>query len=264
MDLHLDTRGRSDLRLPAALVMTATIVPPKLMPGTARRDPELRMQDYQEAFRFYLGVDDVHIDEIIFLENSGTDLTPFRNIARQCGSQKKIRLVSTNPDYPAENGKGYGEFFMLDNALASQPERSETKKFWKVTGRLIVSNISQLIASAPHTYDIYCDMRDVPWIGGSLGGNKWMDLRFFSFTLPAYQKFLRGKFGSAFVLEIEFFAQLMQQWMNGNIDLVPRFTTQPLYVGFSGYSNAGYGSLAYRSKTLLRRITRRCAPGLWI
>jgi hypothetical protein len=69
------------------------------MPGTIRNNPELRMQDYQGAFRFYLGVDDKFID----------------------------------------------------------------------------------------------------------------DLRLFSFTLPAYRRFLPGKFSSAFVLEKVFYSQLMQQ-----------------------------------------------------
>ena len=51
---------------PIALVMTSTITPPALMPDVAGINPELRLRDYQTAFRFYLDVDNGHIDEIIF------------------------------------------------------------------------------------------------------------------------------------------------------------------------------------------------------
>jgi hypothetical protein len=234
------------------------------MPGVARVDPELRMRDYREAFRFYLGAQDAYIDEIIVLENSGADLTPFRNLAKQLRSQKRVSLFNTSSVYPAERGKGYGEFLMLDNGLSSFCGREETKKFWKVTGRLITSNIAQMIESSPSNYDIYCDMRNIPLIGDSLGGNKWMDLRLFSFTLSAYRKHLRGKFGSGYVLEKELFAHLMRQWKIGSIDLVPRFYKQPILIGVSGYSNTSYESAAYRSKTILRRIARRLTPNLWI
>jgi hypothetical protein len=242
--------------------MTGTIVP--RVGGAARNDPELRFRDYREAFQFYLDVPNKYIDEIIFLENSGVDLSAFMSLARARKSTKLISLLSTDPNYPTERGKGYGEFLMLDSALATFYGKRDNKKFWKVTGRLIVPNIALMVESAPINYDIYCDMRDVPGIGDLLGGNKWMDLRLFSFTLEGYRRYLQGRFDRGYVLEKEFFRLLMEQWSRGEIDLIPRFNRQPVYKGFGAQLNSDYGGVGYRSKTLLRTLTRKLIPFLWI
>lgn len=258
--------GESDLSSPAAIVLTATITPPKGMPESIRNDAKLRMAEYQNAFSHYLSVDDSLVDEIILLENSDADLSPFRAIAKASETRKTISLINTTSNYPPDKGKVYGEFLMLDNGVKEIDRDRKTKRFWKVTGRLIVLNIAEMIARSPSNYDVYCDMRDVPWIGDLLGGNRWMDLRFFSFTLPAYRKFFEGKYRTLKLFDEskEMFSYLLSEKVKGNIHLVPRFIDQPTFQGFSGTTNASYHGWKYRKKDQLRRMTRRFAPGLWI
>lgn len=251
---------------PAAIVMTATITPAVGMPESIRNDAKLRLAEYQNAFAHYLNIDDSLVDEIILLENSDADLSPFRAIAEAAETRKTISLINTTSSYPPDRGKVYGEFLMLDNGVREIAQEHKTKRFWKVTGRLIVLNIAEMIARSPLNYDVYCDLRDVPWIGDLFGGNRWMDLRFFSFTLPAYRRFFEGKYQTLRLFEEskEMFAYLLSEKVKGNIHLVPRFLEQPAFQGFSGGTNACYHGWQYRNKDLLRRMTRRYAPGLWI
>jgi hypothetical protein len=99
---------------PVTLLMTATIVPPFGMMSSVRNDPDLRMQEYINAFKFYLSVDDAIINQIVILENSDSDLNVFTKVASELKSKKAIYVINTSSDYPPEKGKGYGEFRMLD------------------------------------------------------------------------------------------------------------------------------------------------------
>jgi hypothetical protein len=233
------------------------------MPGTLRNSPGTRREEYLSAFRFYLGLDDSLVDHIVVLENSGADLAPFRELASQAGSRKKLSLFNCSSEYPPEKGKGYGEFLMMDRGLAALALPAEGK-VWKITGRLMVENIGELIRSAPAEYAFYCDMRNVPLVGNSLGGNRWMELRVFSFTGAAYERWLRGTYDLSFVLEQAYFERLMEPFRAGNLDLVPRFRVQPRFLGFSGFSNKSYSSATYRIKGAVRTFGRRWLPGLWL
>ncbi len=252
---------------PVTLLMTATINPPSGMMGSVRNDPDLRLKDYIDAFKFYLSIDDAIIDQIVILENSDSDLHVFTEIASEFKSKKAIHLVNTSSDYPAEKGKGYGEFWMLDQGIErifSSGAISKTTQIWKVTGRLMVKNIDALVRSAPSDYTIYCDLRNAPLIGESLGGNQWMELRIFSFTYKGYMKYLRGKYDMGYVLEKELFSVMVNALPVQGNRMVPRFVDQPVISGFSGFSSKSYESPAYLTKLAIRQFSRRFFPGLWL
>lgn len=252
---------------PSALVMSATVSPPKAMIGSVRNDPHQRMLEYQEAFRFYLALPDRHVDTLVVFENSGADLSAFRDIADAARSSKRIHLVKTSTDYPAEMGKGYGEFMMMDQGLAALQASgiASDKKFWKVTGRLQIVNIEQLITRAPDDFEMYCDLRNVPLIGDALGGNRWMELRVFAFTMSGYDRYLRRNYGLGIGLETYFFDILYAAMKSGTgSGIVPRFNVQPVIDGFCGYNNKSYLSLEYRLKNLVRSTGRLVFPNLWL
>lgn len=252
---------------PCALVMSATISPPATMIGSARNDPGQRMLEYQEAFRFYLALSDQHVDTLVVFENSGADLEVFREIAVAAGSKKRLHLINTSPTYPGEMGKGYGEFMMMDEGLKVLYAAGVAvdKTFWKVTGRLQIVNIDQMIARAPNGFEIYCDLRNVPVIGDALGGNRWMELRVFAFTKAGYDRYLRGNYGLGIGLETYFFEILYAAIkQDGGAGIIPRFRLQPVIDGFCGYNNKSYLSAEYRLKNLVRSTGRLFLPGLWL
>lgn len=253
----------TNLKKPNVILMSATITPSKDMPGSTRMDPAIRMNDYIEALKYYESVASEVVDRIVFLENSDTDLTPLKN-ALQRKSYKNVEFISVSSDYPPSKGKGYGEFKMFDEGLLASEIIQPDDHVWKVTGRLKILNIEQLIRSAPAEYEVYCDLRDVPIIGNYLGGNPWMELRTFAFRRDAYDRYFRGEFSASFVLEKKFFTTMKKELDKSNAQIIPRFLVQPVIDGYSGYSNANYRSTGYKAKETLRIIARKFVPGLWL
>ena len=249
---------------PHIVVLTATITPAAGMPGTLRSDPAVRLKDYCDAFRFYASLPHRAVDKILVLENSGADLDVFRRIVNEEKVDKKVEYISISSAYDATKGKGYGEFLMLDEGLAKSTLCTSASKIWKITGRLKILNLADLIKTAPSEYEIYCDLRDVPFVGEKLGGNQWMELRLFSFNLLGYDRFFRNRFDADYVLEKPFFETLEGEVRKGNRSVVPRFRVQPILDGFSGHSNLDYSGPKDKAKNILRSVFRRLAPRLWL
>jgi len=248
------------------LLLTATISIPQGMGATAQVDPEVRLQQYLDAFAYYWALPDEAIDGIVLTENSGYDFAAFQAIcdANPCG--KRFIPVSTSTDYPSSKGKGYGEFFMLDQALERlrQEGMPGDTRFWKTTGRLKIRNLAEMTRTAPDTFTVYGDFRRVPFVGRRLGGNEWVELRLIAMTLDGYDRFFRGHYDDGYVIEQPFFDRLYPLYRAGGSGIVPRFRRQPEFVGVSGWSNKNYDGLEYRLKGALRRNLRRWAPGFWL
>lgn len=251
----------------AVIVMTATITPSSGMVNLQRRDPEVRLQDYCDALEFYLKMPDEYVDRVLFLENSGSDLSKLETLAKTIEHNKQVEFISFVGEYDPKHGKGTGETQMLDYGLSHSRFLCETDIFWKVTGRLKVLNMAQLLKTAPAGYELYCDLRDVPLIGDALGGNRWMDLRVFSCTVRNYNQLMRGRaldFSSLHCSPEKTIFEDVKNLMNTGEKVVPRFLVQPKIAGFSGFGNASYRSKSYIAKESLRQVTRLVAPWLWL
>jgi hypothetical protein len=244
--------------------MTATISPSPAMGETLRADATLRLQDYCRALRWYLELPDDAIDRVILLENSGWDLAPFSELAAAVGGRKQLELISTSTDSPAERGKGYSESLMIEEGLSRSRLLDPDSTVWKVTGRLRVLNLPEMVRTAPKQFDLYCDLRHVPLIGESLGGNQWMETRLFATTPAAYSRLFGGQAGCDYVIEKGFFRLVRAAMTDGEINIHPRFLRQPVLDGISGASGASYRSPSYRAKEVLRTVARRFAPSLWL
>ena len=255
---------------PCTVVMTATITPPRNVPLLSRGDPRLRLEDYRQALRFYMAMPNHFVDGILFIDNSNADLSDLQRMVDAEANGKRVELISFDGnDHPPEFGKGYGEFKLLDFGLARSElvRRRAECLLWKVTGRLRVLNLAALIESTPRACSIYCDLRSVPIIGNSMGGNRWMDLRVFSCTLAGYDRFMRDAYprlkrGECRSPEFYFFDKLVRYVRSG--DVVPRFRVQPNIAGFGGHRNVDYQRGSYRAKNVVRAIGRKVAPWLWL
>src|SRR5216683_7355837 len=105
------------------LLLTATIRPLAGIPELQRTDPTERMNDYVRALRFYCNAPETVIPRIVFIENSGSDLSRLHDVASSAKAADRVEFLSFNGlDYPSGYGRGYGEFKLLDYAL----DHSET------------------------------------------------------------------------------------------------------------------------------------------
>ena len=252
---------------PVAILMTATVTPAKGMIGSAINNPTERLLEYCQAFEFYLDIPDEFVNMIVILENSQTDLSAFSKIASERATTKTIHLINTSSDYPGAKGKGYGEFLMIDEGLGRLPEKDRLPSalFWKVTGRLKLLNLERLLKTAPSGYEVYCDLREAPFIGDLFGGNKWMELRVFSFTIVGYDRYLRGKYDLGLCLEA-FFFDIMKVALSSGAPhrIFPRFKIQPIFDGFCGHNLKSYQGVEYRTKNIVRSIFRTVLPRVWL
>jgi hypothetical protein len=246
--------------------MTATITAPPGALNLVRTDPKQRQADYLKAFRFYLGVPTKVLGTLIFVDNSDSDLTQFREIATREAAGKRVEIIGFyGLDYPPEYGRGYGEFKLIDRTLQDSRHfqaLGPDDHFWKVTGRLMVLNFSHLVSSEPDALDFYGDFKTFR--------AHWLDTRLFAVSLGGYRRLLLGMYEELSEVklggpaEICLLRHLLHQRANGSALIVPRFTVQPVIAGFSGATNADYLSTMGRLRTATKAAMRRLAPHVWL
>jgi hypothetical protein len=123
----------------ATLLLTATIRPGDVI-FCDRRNVETRLSDYLFAFRFWLGESCVR--RIVFVENSGFDLDPFRRlVGLPRGKAKQVELISfQQPPFDPNLGKSYGEARIIQYALENSEILRGESFVIKGTGRYYPTN----------------------------------------------------------------------------------------------------------------------------
>lgn len=249
------------------VLLTATINPPSQAHKLARRDPDLRRQDYLTAWRHYLQ-SLASYARLVFIENSGADLTEFHNLAAAAsctGTTAEVISLDLN-SFPPHWGRAYGEFLLLHHARP-RLDISNDAKIWKVTGRIVVSNLPAIIHSSPADFDLYCDCRCPPWHFLSRQSRGWMDMRLFATSRSFFDAEIVGRYPQmrhhdTGVPEIHLFHRI-QQWRT-TYTVVPRFRRTPMLRGHAGFDNKSYSSPRQRFIMTARWCLRGAAPWIWV
>ncbi|WP_269518250.1 hypothetical protein [Alteromonas sp. BMJM2] len=248
------------------LLLTAAINTSREMKNNLRSSPELRISDYYNALDFYIHNLNENIDVILFCENTNADLSVFAPLKKNASAKKiDLQLHSFQGTCSPSLGKGRCEFEILDEANKYVEENyGENNNIWKITGRLIIENINSLINSRPSDSQLYIDLRSVPYIGEKLGGNKWADMRAFAYNSNFYKDFLMNS-GQNFSSVVE--KSLFQKIINERLlekGTCPRLKVEPIFRGICGGSNKNYKSLEYRLKYIVRSVSRKLTPFVWL
>jgi hypothetical protein len=247
------------------LLLSATIQPPAGMPVLTRTDPSLRLNDYIQSIDFYVQFLGKCFDAIVLAENSEADLTSLRERVAAANAEDRVELLSFNGlDYPPAYGRGYGEYKLVDYAMANSAflRRDDDLTVWKCTGRYRLINIEQMVRRRPASFDLYCNMRNHPIY--------LCDLFFLAWNLKGYETAIKGAYTklrndqpSGFVFE----ETLFRHWIEGlrrEIKIVPRFRHVPRINGIRGWNNAPYEESPWDRKILIRRLALTFLPWLWI
>ena len=251
-DRHLDV-----------VLLTATVVVPHDARNLARRDTQLRLQDYLQAFDFYLGLlAEGSFGALVLCDNSGFDLAPFAQRAQRAGLQHRVELISHfGLDHPGRYGRGYGEFKLVDHAMqhsALIDAQGAQLRLWKVTGRYRVHNLAQLIATQPLQADLYCHCRNFLL--------RWLDMYLMRWNRRAYEQLIRGVYrhlrqdASPTSAEQRFRA-LIDRY-DGDLHIVRRLAHVPHIGGVRGFDNREYGAMQLKHQA--RVMAQRLAPWIWI
>ncbi len=252
---------------PALVLLTATITPPAGVPALSRTDPGDRLDDYRRALAFYLGLPGAVLDRVVFAENSESELRPIRAVAERFGAGKDVEFLSFyGLDYPVEHGRAVGEMRLIETALSRSRLLSglgDNDMFWKITGRLRVKNLGQLVATAPADSALYADFRRFP--------RPWIDLRVFACRPPGFrglflsrvEQMRQDELASAGFTapEERLFGELLPERSERRI--VPRLRREPMIEGYSGFGQ-NYSRPTRRLWSNVRGASRRICPGLWL
>lgn len=248
-----------------SLLMTATITPPAGVPQLARTDPEQRRRDYLAAFSFYLGLLGRGVGRLLFVENSAADLGDFRALAERSGRADRVELIAFRGlDHPPAYGRAYGEFKLIDHAMAHSrliEEAGPEQSVWKVTGRYILRNLAALVRGRPERFDLYCNLRRYP--------RPWADMFLLAWNRRAHETFLKGLYAEfredllmPLVPENRFYTLILAA--RDRLRVVPRFRGIPDLEGHRGLDNVNYAAGRGRAKYLARLVFQRGLPWLWI
>lgn len=253
-----------------ALLLTATI-DIKGMPNAYPSIIEKRQEDYFNSLRYYVE-HHPQIRKIIFVENSNSPLDRVKEAVAHNPYQKEIEFISLNcNDFPRKFGKGYGECLLVEKGLQQSELINRVTHFAKITGRIYLKNITQLLEALPDC-DCLCDYKDMGYILKRIGGEKsaspYCDTRFIVFRKELYQKYIQPlhqkyleKSGSTscFYIETEFYHAIRQAEKKAKI--ISRFSIEPDFQGVAGhFKGKNYSSPLERTKFTIRSFLRKVTP----
>jgi hypothetical protein len=255
------------------LVMTATI-DVQGMGDLSVSDAGERERQYLETLTFYL--ERGWAKEIVFIENSGADLTKFHELAlRHPAVQTELLSCNLN-DFPRELGKSYGEMRLLDYVLDQSKLVAASDGFIKLTGRFPILNLDKLLREAERRlpWVLFCDTKDHPvydWLRNGWNGHA-ADTRFFIVTKAFYRTHFYGQYkhlndSAGALVEGLFFDVIRARYREENI--VRRFKTEPEPSGRAGHRQISiigtndYSGWMAKSKRRIRQFGRWFFPWFW-
>lgn len=157
------------------LVLTSTISPQTQI-SMKRNEQSIRLQDYLNAIEYYASMQ--HKDLSIVLVENSDSLNALRNLLNK--KFTKMQFVQAPKDIKSgELGKSEGEINML-RYLASEGFLDDFDYIWKVTGRIIVANIQEIIDSIQSEISVY-----------RYKDSHSCDSKFFGMNVELFKKFVK-------------------------------------------------------------------------
>jgi hypothetical protein len=254
-----------------ALILTASI-DIKGMPKATPTIPEQRQEEYFNSLKYYVNNHPL-IRKIIFIENSGWDLSRVREAARNNPHRKEIELISLNcNDFPRRYGKGFGECLLIEKGLEQSTILPTVTHFAKITGRIYLENLTKLVLSIDRPFDCFCDYKDRGYKIRKLWGEKHVgphcDTRFLIFSTKFYQEHIKPlhikhqqKELRGFCIEAEFYQAIKQRETQSRV--ISRLTIEPKFSGVAGhFGGKNYDSILEKTKYQIRSFNRFAVPWL--
>lgn len=161
------------------LIMTASVSPAKIR-QLSLRDVDERLKQYCSALQFYIR--SKRFDKIVFCDNSNYDYEYLleKKLAEEKGVLLEILKFTSEYNLVEKYGKGYGEGEILKYVLSNSYLLQTEEYFYKVTGRLIVKNISKLVKKK----------ETCTRFNRNLYANKSVDTRFWGMAKQQFTQYL--------------------------------------------------------------------------
>lgn len=217
------------------VILLTGCINPNGMSFTQLTNTDERLKQYVDAIHYYLSSTNL---PIIFCENSNTDICPFLNKV-----QNRLEVLTFSGNQNKMRGKGYGEAEIINYALHHSALIRDDSIIIKITGRLIVNNINQILKSLKYKNDfITCLFHS---------DLKFADSRIFCGTVFFYKEFLKNRDKMNDVQGIFFEHILASTVLESPVCFIP-FSEEPCITGISGTTGKLYqASTPGRKETML-------------
>ena len=249
------------------LVMTATIIP-AANAGVRRADPQLRLEDYKQALRYWLRYRHRAADRILLLENSGADLSELRAIAaNENPLHKPVEILSVPGNrIPEGTNYGYTEMQMLDEGLALSQLRRQTTHMVKVTGRLIFPALGKALdmiaARSASPLHLLVDCRKLGFPRRGFDASTQL----FACSHEFYDRVLRDSKREMNSTDVRLLEHLIFRKVipfKGQPGYYLRFPCNVDPVGYSGFKSKSYNTPGLMLSRAIRAALRVVAPNYW-
>lgn len=220
------------------VILLTGCINPNGMPFTQLTNTSERQKQYVDAIHYYINQTNIHI---VFCENSNTDISPLFNNAHD-----RLEILTFHGNQNKQRGKGYGETEIIEFALHHSSFIHENSIIIKITGRLIINNIHQIINTLKYDFDfVTCLFHS---------DLKFAESRIFCGTTAFYKEFLKNKELMNDSEGIFFEHVLSSTVLESSLRFRP-FTEEPLITGISGSTGEKY-QISFPDKRL--RIIYQC------
>jgi hypothetical protein len=245
------------------LVMTATIIP-AANAGVRRADPELRLEDYKQALRYWLSYNHPAAERILFLENSGADLAELRAIAADENPRGKVVEILSVPGNRIPEGTNYGytEMQMLDDGLAQSQLRQQTTHMIKVTGRLTFPALGKALDKISKPFELMAECRKLGFPRRGFDASTQL----FVCSHDFYDRVLRDSKKEMNSTDVRLLEHLIYRKVipfKGQPGIYLRFPINIEPVGYSGFKSRSYNSPKTALTRAIRAALRVIAPNYW-
>lgn len=164
------------------LILTATVTPNSDTPFLKIKDAKLRYEQYIDSLIFF--INSHAFNKIIFCDNSGLDITKMKKLqidAKLNDVELECLSFQGNQELLLKKGKGYGEGEILEYIITHSELISDDDYFIKITGRLVVRNITKIL-SRINTKKCYFNVsRD--------NSRKKVDTRFYAMPVQLFTRY---------------------------------------------------------------------------
>lgn len=250
------------------LLLTACISPQK--PNNdkfplIRIDPLVRLKDYILALNYWLQLNDNRITRIVFVENSGYDLSSLKQLCNNNPYNRKIEFIQYSSGYiPNGLHYGYDEISMIDKCFNDSKLIKESLYIIKVTGRLYFPKIGFLLNHIKSDIDILIDSRNYHF---------YTDQQYCLTTLFIVKRefYMHYLYDAKHMMSVDlpliehlFYKILMPLYIDKKNKLILRFPINLYPKGIGAHTNDNYSSLKNITKNSIRHFARILLPKLWI